>query len=274
MLAWFKELDEVLRGKMADPDRLAEGTSHIHVGPLVGVSIALGVIYGLAMGLFAVLTREPACFAQLVASAAKVPALFFFTLVVTFPSLYVFSALLGVKMGPKDTLRLIAAPLAVNLAVLASFAPITAFFTLNTTSYPFMKLLNVFFFAVAGFIGLGVLLNLLRRVEAAQAPAFEEPEAPRVDVPEEGGAPSADAQAKAADAARRYGRWVDQRRERDRAQWTFRIWLILYALVGAQMGWILRPFIGSPELPFEIFRPRHTNIFVDVLHSLSELLGG
>ncbi|MHC4229104.1 MAG: hypothetical protein ACYSW0_16885 [Planctomycetota bacterium] len=33
-----------------------------------------------------------------------------------------------------------------------------------------------------------------------------------------------------------------------------RAWLVIYAFVGIQMGWILRPFIGSPYLPPQFFR--------------------
>ena len=33
-----------------------------------------------------------------------------------------------------------------------------------------------------------------------------------------------------------------------------RAWLILYAFVGIQMGWILRPFIGDPLSPTRFFR--------------------
>lgn len=32
------------------------------------------------------------------------------------------------------------------------------------------------------------------------------------------------------------------------------LWLILYSFVGIQMGWTLRPFIGSPDEPVEFFR--------------------
>ena len=32
------------------------------------------------------------------------------------------------------------------------------------------------------------------------------------------------------------------------------LWLILYAFVGIQMGWVLRPFIVSPNEPVEFFR--------------------
>jgi hypothetical protein len=33
-----------------------------------------------------------------------------------------------------------------------------------------------------------------------------------------------------------------------------RAWLVLYAFVGIQMGWVLRPFIGDPVLPTHFFR--------------------
>jgi hypothetical protein len=263
MIQWFKELDEVLRGHKADPRMLAAGTAHIRIEPLVFVSIMLGVVYGLFMGLYSVLTRTPPCFAQLFASAVKVPALFILTLVVTFPSLYVFSALLGVRLGPKDTLRLILAPVAANLAVLASLGPITGFFTLSTSSYPFMKLLNFVFFAVSGFIGLRVLLTMLSRLEAAQA----EP-VPARDDPAASGESSAPGQTGSAKLAS-----TPPRQERSVARTTFQVWLVIYALVGAQMGWVLRPFIGAPDLPFELFRAREANIFVDVVRTIGALFG-
>jgi len=31
-------------------------------------------------------------------------------------------------------------------------------------------------------------------------------------------------------------------------------WLVLYAFVGIQMGWMLRPFVGDPEAPVHFFR--------------------
>ncbi len=32
-------------------------------------------------------------------------------------------------------------------------------------------------------------------------------------------------------------------------------WLVLNLFVGSQLSWILRPFIGSPNLPVEFLRP-------------------
>jgi hypothetical protein len=37
-------------------------------------------------------------------------------------------------------------------------------------------------------------------------------------------------------------------------RWMLWSWIVVYALVGIQMGWILRPFIGSPGAPVQFFR--------------------
>jgi hypothetical protein len=39
-----------------------------------------------------------------------------------------------------------------------------------------------------------------------------------------------------------------------RHQWMLRLWLLIYAFVGIQMGWVLRPFIGDPRLAVSFFR--------------------
>jgi hypothetical protein len=38
------------------------------------------------------------------------------------------------------------------------------------------------------------------------------------------------------------------------------VWIAIYAFVGAQMAWILRPFIGEPAFPFELFRRRSSSL--------------
>lgn len=43
-------------------------------------------------------------------------------------------------------------------------------------------------------------------------------------------------------------------RKNPRHLWLIRSWLVIYAFVGIQMGWILRPFIGSPDAPTQFFR--------------------
>ncbi|MFB2975929.1 actin-binding WH2 domain-containing protein [Microseira sp. BLCC-F43] len=50
-------------------------------------------------------------------------------------------------------------------------------------------------------------------------------------------------------------------------------WLFLYAFVGCQLGWTLRPFFGTPDSPFSLFREREGNFYVSVFQSLAYLLG-
>lgn len=50
----------------------------------------------------------------------------------------------------------------------------------------------------------------------------------------------------------RYYRPLIRRAPRHRQ--LLRTWLVLYAFVGIQMGWVLRPFIGDPDLPPQFLR--------------------
>lgn len=49
-------------------------------------------------------------------------------------------------------------------------------------------------------------------------------------------------------------------------------WLVLYAFVGSQMGWVLRPFFGDPEVPFQLFRELESNFYLHILHVTAEVL--
>jgi hypothetical protein len=50
---------------------------------------------------------------------------------------------------------------------------------------------------------------------------------------------------------REYRRLID----RDRRHAPMLVaWLLVYAFVGTQMGWCLRPFIGNPDGPVQFFR--------------------
>ena len=59
-----------------------------------------------------------------------------------------------------------------------------------------------------------------------------------------------------------------------RVKAVFVIWLVVFGVVGAQMSWVLRPFVGSPDQPFTWFRPREFSFFEAVLNALKRLLAG
>jgi hypothetical protein len=56
-------------------------------------------------------------------------------------------------------------------------------------------------------------------------------------------------------------------------RWVLRLWILIYAFVGSQMAWTLRPFIGAPSMKFELFRQLGGNFYANVLVSIGEILG-
>ncbi len=52
-----------------------------------------------------------------------------------------------------------------------------------------------------------------------------------------------------------------------------RLWILIYAFVGSQMAWTLRPFIGAPSMQFELFRRLGGNFYANILASIGEILG-
>ena len=56
-------------------------------------------------------------------------------------------------------------------------------------------------------------------------------------------------------------------------QRVLQLWIIVYAFVGTQMAWTLRPFFGAPGLPFEPFRQLGGNFYTNIIASLAEVLG-
>ena len=53
----------------------------------------------------------------------------------------------------------------------------------------------------------------------------------------------------------------------------FYLWLSIYMLVGSQMAWTLRPFVGYPNAPFEPFRQVGGNFYDNIFASIGEILG-
>jgi hypothetical protein len=255
------DIDRLLRGHYAIDSALSAGGIAIPIRTLAIGSLLLGAFYGASMGLFSGLNASTGngSWLQVFASAVKVPVLFLLTLVVTFPSLYVVSALSRSRLQTADTMRVLLGAVTVNLALLASLGPVAAFFTLSTDSYPFMKLLHVLFFAVSGFAGLGFLRRSLRTIlEPARSHPIGRLQAYTPSLP------ISILQSAAAPPVQEGQVGVQVRR-------VFRAWILIFGLVGAQMGWILRPFIGAPSREFAWFRERGSNVLMDVLHTLGDL---
>ena len=319
---WLFHLDRILRGEATKPSDIKKADIKM---PLFGIALLvflLAAIYGFCMGVFALVSgfeneTYQRAMLQTFASMCKVPLLFFLTLVVTFPSLYVFNALVGSKLRGIPVLKLLIASLAVNLSVLASMGPILAFFSVSTPNYHFIVLLNVVVFAIAGVLGLVFLIQTLNRLSNAQKSATRRAMPPATTPP--GQAPSASPTATSdggtsvesvkapgdvvqATAVDYYGDEArgPQAQKRQKALSTiqstrqssrpgpldhldgvvlghhvrkvFCCWIVVFGLVGAQMGWVLRPFIGAPETEFSWFRVRSSNFFEAVANTFYNLM--
>ncbi|MFO0935842.1 MAG: hypothetical protein U0798_04905 [Gemmataceae bacterium] len=255
----LRELDRVLRGEWASPGQ--------SIGPLVRASLLLAMSYGICMGVFGLMGRgDDWEYRQVIACMVKVPALFLLSILVTFPSLYVFNTLIGSKSSWSELAGMLSGAMGIIAAVLAGLGPIVAFFSLTTISYPFAILMNVAAFGCASVIGIVQLYRMINRflqatsakAEAASGAAAASDAAAPADVNFNTNAPPN----------------PFLRRDPRESKQVFYVWTVLFAVVGMQMSWILRPFIGSPQLPFTWFRPRSGNFFEAVLHSIRAMSGG
>jgi hypothetical protein len=274
-----KQLDRLLRGDAIHPSALRFGTVVVPVKQLSLVILILGLLYGLCMASFAMVNGADAIMQRIVATMLKVPTLFFLTLAITFPSLYIFNALVGSRLSADSVMQLLISALGVMMAVLASMGPIVAFFSLSTTSYSFMLLLNVAVFATAGILGLRFLFLTLQRISlvrngssiddddrllqqeferlAEADPHHAMDILPELQVEKRRGA-------------------LDRRKDdptSPKVRTIFRIWVVVFGLVGAQLSWVMRPFIGGvPGDGFTWFSPRESSFFEAVWHAFTTLL--
>lgn len=276
-------LDPLLRGEYTSPAALEPGAEAPPVRNILRAAGLLGALYGASMGLFALTTKGALVgLLQMFASAGKVPLLVMATVVITFPSLCAFSALARSRLDIAATLRLVLFACATHLVLLASLAPILAFFTLSTTSYGFMRLLNVALFVAAGAVGLRVLLTSMRPLLAtpvvgppeSSVPPEDRPAPARPVLPEGLVAPEGDDPEEAASEPPPRAQFANRRSSSDgRSLVVLRGWVLLFALVGAQMGWILRPLIGAPDEPFVLFSERGGSFITGLIESLTFTFG-
>jgi hypothetical protein len=191
---WLQALDRVLRGEATRPAALKQQSIDVPIVGLSTVLFGLAVSYGVCMGVYSGFHPDGSSYMQWLACTIKVPALFFLTLCVTFPSLYVFNALIGSRLYIGSVLQLLVAALAVNLAVLASLGPVVAFFSFCTTSSPFMVVLNVVVFALSGLLGMVFLLQTLQRLsvmrQMAETPPWVRRQVPQPTPPPTAAAPA------------------------------------------------------------------------------------
>jgi hypothetical protein len=171
---------------------------------------------------------------QMLSSAFKLPALYLLTLLICLPTLYFLDIIFGSKRTFGQYVALLMASMALISVMLFGFAPITLFFRLSILDYRFFLLLNLVVLSITGIIGIRFFYHSMISLIEKETDSLT----------------------------------VLSNRHK-----LIQAWLFLYGFVGSQLGWTLRPFFGSPDLRFALFREIESNFFVEVTKIIGNFIG-
>ncbi len=238
---------------------------------------------------------------QALVSTVKLPLLFLVTLAICLPTLYLFNLVFGARLSVLQACALIMVAITVTAVLTFAFAPISLFFLITARSYAFFKLLNVAILILTALVGLRFLISGMRALNehvvvesmvsnqvVAPAPLLQRELVstavggaadPATQPFGNGAAPTAsqnqipnpnhlvpelevgEAMASQPVADGRPASMI-----------LLYVWILLFGFVGTQLAWTLRPFFGSPRMPFELFRDLDGTFYADILRTLGSLL--
>lgn len=220
-------------------------------------------------------------------SAVKLPLLFLATLLICLPTLYLFNLIFGARLGMLQAVTLIMVCITVISVLALAFAPISLFFLITADNYEFFKLLNVAILVLAAFTGLKFLTSGMQRLNeyqesvAAERAATERAlaaAAPTSPAPAGSGTPGGAGLAVAVQAPPVSGpqraHLPGQPPARPASMTLLYIWILLFGFVGTQLAWTLRPFFGSPNEEFQVFRDIEGTFYSDIFSTIGNLFGG
>ena len=170
---------------------------------------------------------------QTISSAIKLPALYLLTLLICLPTLYFMDVVLGSKRTFSQYLALLLASMAMMSVMLFGLAPVTLFFRLSINDYWFFLLLNIVFLGFTGVVGIKFFYSSMMNL-------------------------------------------IDKEKLGQAAKNRYKLitgWLFLFGFVGSQLGWTLRPFVGTPVEPFALFREIESNFYIQVVYIIGKVLG-
>lgn len=170
---------------------------------------------------------------QMLSSAFKLPALYLITLLICLPTLYFLDIIFGSKKTFSQYVTLLLASMSLISVMLFGFAPVSLFFRLSINDYLFFVLLNLTVLVITGIIGIQFFYQGMLSI-----------------IPDE----------TASETLKNRKRLIQ-------------CWLLLYGFVGSQLGWTLRPFFGTPNQPFALYRDLESNFYVQVIKIIGNVLG-
>ena len=271
----FSVLIALLRDRKTFLDEIRRNNKvESKIASLLIASSVFFAIYGAIIG-------SSSTWLQVISSAIKLPALYLITLTICLPALFFFDILFGSALSFSQYAALSLTTVSVISVLLFSFAPITLFFLISVHDYNFFLLLNVGIFAMTGFIGIRLFYEGMRSLSRSKEPQLADqrpdllPDLSVQDVPADDFLPlQSVALTRQKDNAVQLASHLPAS---DTLQKTrlrlLKFWLVLYGLVGSQLGWTLRPFFGAPGEPFQFFRTIESNFYAQVWRSLLTFLG-
>jgi hypothetical protein len=290
-------IERILRDKQGIWQQIVEDRDLPRLtGQMLVSSVVALAVYGAVLGSFHGVLMA-------LTSAVKLPLLFLVTLAICLPTLYLFNLVFGAQLSIRQSLSLVTVALTVTAMLALAFAPISLFFLITAPDYAFFKLLNVAILGLSALVGLRFLTGGMRvlnehglltpKVAApAVAPA---PEPVRELVP--AGAPAAEGAANGAAPAagpapvpmpvqppvvqipppgfaqqyprQRPGQPVGA--QTPPSMTLLYIWILLFGFVGTQLAWTLRPFFGSPDKDFSLYRDIDGNFYAEIFRTIADL---
>lgn len=221
----------------------------------------------LALGCYGAVLGASHSGMQAISSAVKLPILFLITVAICLPTLYLFNLVFGARLTMSQALAMVLVTVAVTSALAVAFTPISLFFLVTAPSYAFYKLLTVIVLGLSASVGLSFLASGTRELNRLASPSPDlAPADSAVREPARVGAGGesagqADAQVTAGPAAQPVA-------AKPANTGLLRVWGLVFAFVGTQLAWTLRPFVGSPDQPFQLFRAINGNFYVDVVRTI------
>jgi len=173
---------------------------------------------------------------QSISSMVKLPIVFLISLLVCLLPLYLIGILLNLRLYFRQIAGLFVMGVCATSLVAVCLAPITAFclFTVKgVRRYDILMMVNVIVLGLAGFVGVMYVL----RGSKFMAKKREQETGARI--------------------------------KSRRVLW---LWMLIYALVGIQLTWELKPYMGKDNLPFELKRPSTQDFYSTTIQTIGVIL--
>lgn len=173
---------------------------------------------------------------QSISGMIKLPIVFLISLLVCLLPLYLIGILLNLRMYFRQIAGLFIMGVCATSLVGVCMAPITAFclFTIKGgMRYNMLMILNVVILGIAGLVGVTYVLRGSRFM------------------------------------AKKRSQETGVQMKSRRVLWA---WMLVYALVGIQLAWELRPYMGKDNLPFEIKRTSTRDFYSTTIQTIGEIL--